>query len=149
MSVMRSEDWPVVIVESPFAPSKSAERDYWWELTKGAPLTPENATLLDLWRKAQLEIHHEYALACCADCLKRREVPYASHLFFPLILNEFNSLEREIGLTAGYAMWRAAGRIVFYLDKGWSPGMLRAKARADELTYLTEERTLNQENRHG
>lgn len=104
-------DWPVVIVESPFA--------------------------------GDMEANREYALKACADCLRRGEVPYASHLFFPQFLDELTPAERELGLTAGYAMWRVATKIVFYADRGVSKGMARALERATQLGFTIESRTLS------
>lgn len=84
-----------------------------------------------------------YVMRACADCLRRQEVPYASHLFFPEFLDELTPEERELGLTAGYAMWRGASKVVFYTDLPWSNGMQRAYARARDLKMLTELRLLN------
>lgn len=86
-----------------------------------------------------------YARRACLDCLLRGEVPYASHLFFPQFLDELKPEQRELGLTAGYAFWPIAAKIVFYTDRGWSGGMHRAKARAVDLGYQYEERTLKNE----
>jgi len=108
---MTAENWPVVIVESPFA--------------------------------GDMEANRQYALRACADCLKRGEVPYASHLFFPQILDELKPEEREQGLTAGYAMWSAANKVVFYIDRGMSTGMCRALLRASDHKMVIECREID------
>lgn len=92
-----------------------------------------------------MEANAGYARRACMDCLRRQEVPYASHLFFPQILDEMKPEERELGLTAGYAMWRDAAKVVFYIDRGMSPGMERARVRASELGLGFECRYLDQQ----
>lgn len=106
----QASDWPVTIVESPYAGD------------------PTNNRL--------------YAIAACVDCMKRQEVPYASHLFFPQFLDELTPAEREQGITAGYAMWWAAAKVAFYVDRGWSSGMQRALERAKERGFVIEYRKL-------
>lgn len=105
---MNCTDWPIVIVESPYA--------------------------------GDVEGNLAYARKACADCLGRQEVPYASHLFFTQFLDDLAPAEREIGLTAGYAFWAHASKIVFYADRGWSSGMKRALARAQNIGMQIEER---------
>lgn len=90
-----------------------------------------------------MEANRKYAIRACIDCLNRREVPYASHLFFPQFLNELAPEQRELGLTAGYALWKAATKIVFYCDLGKSNGMLRAIDRAVRMRIPCEERFLD------
>ena len=87
----------------------------------------------------------EYAKRCCTDCLRRGEIPFASHLFFPEFLNEHVQAERELGLTAGYAFWPLASKIVFYVDRGMSGGMKRAFERATSRYLSWEERYLDKE----
>lgn len=107
---MNASNWPIVIVESPFA--------------------------------GEVERNKKYARQACADCLRRYEVPYASHLFFPQILDDLKPNEREQGLTAGYAFWAMASKIVFYTDLGISSGMARAMERAQRGGMPYEIRTL-------
>lgn len=108
---MSAADWPVVIVESPFA--------------------------------GDMERNRKYAIRACIDCLARKEVPYASHLFFPQFLDELAPEDRELGLTAGYAFWKLATKIVFYCDLGWSRGMQRAYDRSEEMKISREKRHLD------
>jgi hypothetical protein len=60
-----------------------------------------------------IETNRRYAIAACADCFRRGETPFASHLLYPQILNELNMAERERGITAGYAFWPIASAINF------------------------------------
>lgn len=77
-----------------------------------------------------MEVNRAYAIKACADCFRRGEIPFASHLLYPQILDELKPEEREQGITAGYKFWPLADRIVFYMDRGESPGMTRAMQRA-------------------
>jgi hypothetical protein len=90
-----------------------------------------------------MEANRKYAIRACVDCLNRGEVPYASHLFFPQFLNELAPEQRELGLTAGYALWKAASKIVLYCDLGKSGGMVRALERATILQIPHEERFID------
>jgi hypothetical protein len=74
-----------------------------------------------------------YALWCAYDCRLRGESPYASHLFFPLFLNDLEPEQREFGITAGYAWSQHADVFAFYIDLSWSVGMERAKGRWTKL----------------
>jgi hypothetical protein len=72
----------------------------------------------------------EYAKKCCLDCIKRGEVPFASHLFFTQFLDDKNPDHRTIGVHMGYDFLEKAEEIVFYTDLGLSPGMEKALAKA-------------------
>lgn len=104
-----------VIVESPY----------------GSP-TPEGITK-----------NQEYLQQCLQDCVRRGECPFASHGFFPFFLNEQDPKERRLGIELGYIFWDRCDTIVFYLDKGISPGMEKALSRAFELGIPIERRFLN------
>lgn len=77
-----------------------------------------------------------YLKACIRDCLERGESPIASHVMYTAVLDDNLPDERELGIKAGFAWWKAADRIVFYTDLGWSNGMRdafdRAERRGDE-----------------
>ena len=64
-----------------------------------------------------------YLKRCLRDSWNRGELPFASHAFFTLFLDEDNSLERKQGIHAGYKFYAFAGRAAFYYDFGMSPGM--------------------------
>lgn len=91
------------------------------------------------------EANLKYARRACRDCLMRGELPFASHLFFPQFLDDTNPAERKIGIDGGYEMWEAFVHpsIVFYLDRGWSPGMLKALDRAKAMGLTHEIRYLD------
>lgn len=82
-----------------------------------------------------VERNVEYARACIRDCLARGEAPIASHLLFtqPGILNDDIPYERERGMRAGWAWFRVAESVVFYVDHGMSAGMRDAMHIAQKL----------------
>lgn len=73
-----------------------------------------------------------YARECVADCIAHGENPYASHLFFtqPGILNDRVPEDRELGMTLGFAWAALCEASVFYIDRGWSPGMVEGYKNA-------------------
>jgi hypothetical protein len=71
-----------------------------------------------------------YAKSAVLDCLARGEAPYASHLFFPGILDDANPKERALGIDAGLAWGKAAEATIVYEDLGISLGMAHGIARA-------------------
>jgi hypothetical protein len=67
-----------------------------------------------------------YARKCVRDSLLRGEAPLASHLLYPqpgIFRDEIPS-ERRHGIAAGYAWALRSDYICYYVDRGWSPGML-------------------------
>lgn len=66
-----------------------------------------------------------YARACVRDALARGEAPFASHLLYtqPGILRDEVPAEREQGIAAALAWYRAADAAVVYTDRGISRGM--------------------------
>lgn len=83
-----------------------------------------------------------YAFACVRDSIIRGESPYASHLMLPGALNDSDPGERALGISCGYAWWRAASLIAFYTDLGWSEGMLEAFKKARTSPIKWEERSI-------
>ena len=72
-----------------------------------------------------VERHVAYARACLADCLKRGEAPFASHLLYaqPGVLDDAIAEERSLGIKAGFAWRDVADATVVYGDLGMSWGM--------------------------
>lgn len=85
-----------------------------------------------------------YARAAMADCLRRGEAPYASHLLYtqPGVLRDEMPEERTKGIEAGFAFRRIADASVFYVDLGWSNGMLLGRADCEAKGKEYEIRTL-------
>lgn len=91
-----------------------------------------------------VEFHVEYARACVRDSLGRGEAPIASHLLYtqPGILDDLNPTERQWGIDAGLAWKKVAEAQVFYIDFGFSRGMMYAQAFATEHDLKMEFRTI-------
>lgn len=87
----------------------------------------------------------KYAQAACKDCMKRGEIPFASHLFFPQFLDEQSPVERQLSIQAGFHYWREFDKIVFYIDNGISAGMKDALERVVKEGKLWEARQLPKE----
>jgi len=67
-----------------------------------------------------------YLDRCIRDCLNRGESPYASHKMLTTALNDLIPEQRALGIQAGLAWRRRADSRIFYVDLGWSGGMLAA-----------------------
>lgn len=79
-----------------------------------------------------VEANVAYARACLLDSLRRGEAPIASHLLHTQVLDDTAPEERALGIAAGLA-WRTVPGVlpVFYVDRGWSRGMLAARDTYD------------------
>lgn len=83
----------------------------------------------------------DYARKCMADCLKRGEAPFASHLLYTQdgILDDDIPHERELGIEAGFVWGELAEKVVVYQDLGISSGMQlgidKASARGVPVEY--------------
>ena len=98
-----------------------------------------NLVIVESPYAGDIERNVAYARAAMADCLKRGEAPYASHLLYtqPGVLRDDIPAERELGINAGLAWWRVADLHAFYTDYGMSRGMTAAleKCKADGRPY--------------
>ena len=65
----------------------------------------------------------QYAILAVRDSLGRGEAPYASHLFYTQMLDDNDSVERQLGMDAGLAICQHADRTAVYVDLGVSRGM--------------------------
>lgn len=77
----------------------------------------------------EVERNVAYARAAVKDCLARGEAPIASHLLFtqPGILDDDIPEERAAGIAAGLEWAGFADVAAFYVNRGWSTGMLNAR----------------------
>jgi hypothetical protein len=64
-----------------------------------------------------------YLDRCVIDSLERGEAPFASHGFYPRVLDDATLSERHMGMEAGFAWGKAAELIAVYVDRGITPGM--------------------------
>ncbi len=85
-----------------------------------------------------------YLRACMRDCLLRGEAPFASHGLYtqPGVLRDEVPEEREHGIMAGFAWRAAAEKTVFYVDRGWSRGMVFGKEHVERHSLPFEIRNL-------
>lgn len=91
-----------------------------------------------------VERNVSYARACMADCLRRGEAPYASHLLYtqPGVLDDTIASERALGINAGFAWGEVAAARVVYTDLGISGGMTAGIAEAKRLGQPVEYRAI-------
>lgn len=89
-----------------------------------------------------LERNYEYLQFAIADSIHRGESPYASHKLITGALDDDIPEERDLGIRAGYAWWKHAATIIFYVDYGMSPGMHKALQRAKTMQMATEMRKI-------
>ena len=88
-----------------------------------------------------------YARRALRDCLQRGEAPIASHLLYTQegVLDDAVPEERAQGIEAGLVWGRVADAAIFYVDHGWSRGMLAAKERHEKEGRPIEYRTIGAE----
>lgn len=77
--------------------------------------------------------HEHYARRCMADCIKRGEAPFVSHLLYTQVLNDLVPVERETGIEAGFVWGRLADFRAVYIDWGVSRGMARGIMEAKRI----------------
>lgn len=94
----------------------------------------------------EIEKNIGYARAAMRHSVLAGEAPIASHLLYTQegILDDEQPIDRELGIMLGLAWRRVADYAVFYIDRGWSRGMMKAKKyyESTEFPYVT--RTLGQ-----
>lgn len=92
----------------------------------------------------EVERNIRYARAALRDSLLRGEAPLASHLLYTQegVLDDALPGERARGITAGLEWAWVTEAAVFYVDHGYSPGMLNARDRYLELGVPIEVRRL-------
>jgi hypothetical protein len=99
-----------------------------------SPLSPSNGH--------SFESNQEYARRCMRDSLDRGEAPYASHLLYTQMLDDFIPEERKLGMEAGFAWGAMAEKVAVYTDRGLSQGMQDGIERARERGALIEYRSI-------
>lgn len=89
----------------------------------------------------EVALNRAYLERCIRDCATRGESPYASHKMLTDALDDNDPEERKLGIDCGLAWRRRADLRVFYIDRGWSRGMLAARKLYDDdgLTYEIRE----------
>ena len=108
-----------VIVETPFKTSRI-------RLPDGGKVTIDEDTNI------------KYALTCARWCSDRGLAPFASHLFYTQYLDDTNPQDRKLGIESGFAWAQVAGRRLFFVDRGFSSGMVWGYKNAEELNQMTQ-----------
>jgi hypothetical protein len=72
---------------------------------------------------AEFASNVHYARQCVADSLRRGEAPFASHVLYPLVLDDATPEERKQGMSAGFEWLDVAELQAVYVDRGVTPGM--------------------------
>jgi hypothetical protein len=87
-----------------------------------------------------------YVKLCASDCLRRGEVPWASHIFYTQtgILDDSIPEERQRGIDAGVAWGKKADLRAVYEDFGISKGMEYGIKAAEEIGQRVEYRSLKE-----
>jgi hypothetical protein len=89
-----------------------------------------------------VKLNLEYARACIRDSLMRGEAPFASHILYTGVLHDDDSMERELGMTAGFMWSLHATLTAVYQDRGISNGMRLGIAAAEKANRPIEYRSL-------
>ena len=84
----------------------------------------------------------EYGRRCLKDSLEKEEAPFASHLFYPQVLDDMNITERELGIRCGLSWSEDADAVAFYVDYGMSKGMEEALSHHNARQTKIEIRTI-------
>lgn len=107
-------------------------------------------TIIESPYAGDIDKNVEYAQKCMHDSLLRNEAPYASHLLYtqPNVLDDTILSERARGIRAGFA-WKYLPNVltVFYVDLGWSAGMILALDYCKNNNMPYEERSLFSEDK--
>lgn len=109
---------PLVIIESPFKP----------KLTKETRLP---ATF-----------YRTYLRRAILHCIDQGEVPFASHGFYTVFLNDKKPEERALGMRLGYEIMAHASLVAVYYDYGLTPGMQRGIEVASDLNIPVRFRSI-------
>lgn len=85
-------------------------------------------TIIESPYAGEVEENVAYARRAMRHSLHRGEAPIASHLLYtqPGVLDDLIPGDRALGIRAGLEWRRVADQAAFYVDRGWSTGMLAA-----------------------
>lgn len=91
-----------------------------------------------------VEANLAYGRACMADCLKRGEAPFASHMLYTQegVLDDNIPSERIKGIEAGLSWAEKANLTVVYTDLGISNGMEQGIQHANACGRTVEYRKI-------
>ena len=87
----------------------------------------------------------DYLKRCLKDSIDRGETPMASHMIYTQVLCDENPKERALGISLGYHWLSTAVSQIFYIDYGFSRGMLEAFRKGQSISILQEIRYLDED----
>lgn len=93
-----------------------------------SPFAGKGPTAIHRWFDARRK--RRYARDALWDCLNRGEAVVASHLLYTQVLDDRDSVDRHMGVTAGHEFFRVCDLVVVYTDLGISQGMKQGMAAA-------------------
>ncbi len=76
--------------------------------------------------------HKSYLDEAIKWCLEKGHSPYASHRMLTRVLDDLNPEQRKQGIRAGFDFHRVVDKVIFFVDLGRSPGMLKALAHCKQ-----------------
>lgn len=94
------------------------------------------------------EKNREYVRIAIRDSLSRGEAPFASHALYGPSTDDNIPHERSLGLAAGQEWYSFSHRMAFYMDRGFSAGMVYALAYATQNYLSVEFRFLEEDHAH-
>lgn len=130
----------LVAIESPFAAKSAKDPCLCIHLVDGQGHRHERDKCERCWRVvSELAENQRYLRAAILDSLRRGEAPYASHGFFPQVLDDDLPAERRLGMEAGFAWGAKADLVAVYWDLGVSlemeAGLERVRARGGSVEW--------------
>lgn len=90
------------------------------------------AVIIESPYSGDINLNKRYLNRCKLWCLERGLSPYASHQMLTDVLDDLNPEQREQGITAGFAFAEAGIQRIFFIDLGWSNGMLKALEHSEQ-----------------
>jgi len=81
--------------------------------------------------KGDVERNLKYLDECILYCIKNGMTPYASHKMLTTALDDNQKCERTLGIVAGLHMSTRMDERIFFIDYGFSDGMLAARKEYD------------------
>jgi len=84
----------------------------------------------EIMRTADAAANRAYAYRALHHSLQIGEAPFASHILYPLVLNDNIPEQRTLGMRAGFEFLKCMEQYAFYTDRGWSDGMIDALEKA-------------------
>lgn len=91
---------------------------------------PIKLVILESPYAGDVQANKEYLIRCMRDSLLHGEAPMASHKLYTDVLDDNDPAERAQGIAAGLAWGKAAELSVFYIDRGFSKGMVEGMRNA-------------------